>query len=437
MDRPLTKAQFHRATWLAAGFFSESIAAELRQKPCPPHGYHDPTIIDAILSSAHMETFQDLSLRQCCRSVKKFLRAVGEVFSNEILDHFPERAKHFDKISGVRGLSDAFMEQKSAQEFVLDIVDAISDVVSELAREELPASPAPSITPTPSTFEEPLEDPRCQVVEIQLEGPTIRDAWDANAKTRHLEKPATLAAGLTPKDTEFQSLPAFHGTGPLRGLNQEDKLAERLGYIFTGGGHRHQQTQVAPTYDCLPVVSTTFSPLRAFLWAVFYSTVIQSVPIAGYEARGEKPWECLGHAHAGATVCEFRPSIVASKDPYQTVYSIPEGRESAWYQVVQHLDALPKAKLTTLPTPSLLWEQFSQLHGGAGKGWPNIIHCKEFGAVRKTLSSCVQQPWRSVWTDISIDLLNKSHVQTYSITFKQKDRTSPPPVPGFKMRIGV
>ncbi|KAK4450813.1 hypothetical protein QBC34DRAFT_66033 [Podospora aff. communis PSN243] len=304
-----------------------------------------------------MEIFQDPSLRRCYRTVKKFLRAVADIFSDEILDHFPDRAKHFDKISGVKGLSDAFVEQRSARELVLDIVDAISDVVSELARKECPVKPAPSVTPTPSACEEMPDDSSCSVVEIQLEGPTIKDAWASHAKAKELEKQASLAGTLTPKDAEFESLSVFHGTASLRGLDQKDALAERHGEIRTGEGHRHQQAQVVPTYDCMSIVSTTLSPLRAFLWAKFYSEVIRCVPIAGYDSRENMSWDCRGHAHAGATVCEFRPSIVASKDPYQTVYIIPEGRETAWYELVRYLDAM-STKFKTMPTPSRLWEEF-------------------------------------------------------------------------------
>ncbi|KAK0645758.1 hypothetical protein B0T16DRAFT_390313 [Cercophora newfieldiana] len=407
MSRPLTQPQFRRATFLAADFFCVGIAGGLRQESCPPNG------------NAEMEIFQDPALKRCYRTVKKLGRAAGAVFSEEMIDHLEERARHFDKVTGFKGLSDAFVELRSAREWILDIVDAISEEVSRLARE---GSSMISLS-------SPRSAP-CSVVEFQLEGPTVKDAWNSNSISRDHESQANVNARLP--DTEHRRLPVFHGTGSLRGLSLADKVFERLGDIRTGNDHRHQQAQVVPTHESLPIVSTTFSPLRAFLWALFYSEVIQSVPIGDWNIGEKKQWECQGHTHAGVTVCEFLPSICATEKPRQTVYLTPEGRESAWYEIVRRLDA---SELGTAIPSEIIWSQLSPIHGTAQKEWPNVIHSQEFGTIRKTLASCVRQWWGSVWFGGSIGLLRESYRRTYSISFKQVDRAVPV-VPQF-MRIGL
>ncbi|KAN0075137.1 hypothetical protein V8E54_007748 [Elaphomyces granulatus] len=115
--------------------------------------------------------------------------------------------------------------------------------------------------PEPSEAEE-----KAMVRQVRLKGPTIRQAWFDNKQLRDLE-PSTH---FTPE--EFGGYDVFHAVS--RTMNQ-----------------------MAP--PVLPVAFTSFSPLRAFLWATFKASLYLNVPNQQMQNKMRMKWSVQGTQYEG------------------------------------------------------------------------------------------------------------------------------------------
>ncbi|KAK0722856.1 hypothetical protein B0T26DRAFT_237675 [Lasiosphaeria miniovina] len=194
-----------------------------------------------------------------------------------------------------------------------------------------------SRTEQPSTDTEP-----CSVIQLELEGSTILEAWNGNQTTRAMEQLAnSYERGADPSNFSFRALPVYHGTDALRGIPTfEMQATVRYGLLYGSVA----ANQVASPSPCLPVLWTGFSPLRCFLWAAFKGDVLQLVPNATVGNKLKMPWKCGDHEHVGILVFKFQPALPSALG--EASYIIPPRLEQEWSSQPQVLERVTRKGAT-------------------------------------------------------------------------------------------
>lgn len=370
-------------------------------------------------------------LRQHPTCMSEFLAIASSIFSEQVLEKLASRANHFDAVSGFSAVSDTFISSRPAVNAIQDIIWAI---VEHSAAESSNLSATASGTEVTQRQQQPEEvDISCPIQQIDLEGPTIAEAWRANATTNDMENLAlSVGSGADPSTMAFRALPVYHATDWMVEENESARPDPQRGRLRPSTG----RNQVVPNQGPLGVVWTGFSPLICFLWAAFKAEVLHQIPTGTFKSKLERSWNCLpststpgssasSHTHSGITLFKFRPSLPSAFD--QTHYVMPKGREAEWAHICRIYDAggLTPASWEATALLKYLWDLFSAVHGGVLDTWPNVLHCHEFGPPLDTLRSYTTQLWRTVWFGAGVNALNNSHEVTYAVSFKL-ERPEPP-----------
>jgi len=444
-DLQLSDEQLNVATAIAAPFFTDPIADALRSPKAPGVMEFCRIVRETALSSLWTDKRK---LKQQPASMSEFLSIASSIFSQQHLENLSSRANYFDAVSGFSAISDCFISSRPAIDAINDVIRAIVEhSAAESSREAI--VPSPSITTsgtevTQGQQQPPLPPPEitqpgqqaasgclpiqsgsevnmpCRIQQIDLEGPSIAEAWRANATTNAMENLAlSVGSDTDPSSMAFRALPVYHGTDWPVEDDEGAVLDPREGLLLPFAS----RNQVAPKWWALPVIWTGFSPLRCFLWAAFKGEVLHQIPTGSIKAKLERSWNCRpsSHTHSGVTLFKFRPSLPSAFD--QTNYVMPKGREAEWERICRIHDMggpapTPPSYSEAAPLVKHLWDQFSTIHGGVLDTWPNALHCHEFGPQLTMLRFYTRQLWRTVWFGTGAKALNDSHDVTYAISFK-------------------
>ncbi|KAK1675766.1 hypothetical protein BDP55DRAFT_149788 [Colletotrichum godetiae] len=112
------------------------------------------------------------------------------------------------------------------------------------------------------------------------------------------------------------------------------------------------------------VVSTTFSPLRAYLSAAF-NPYLQK--------------------YSGVVLFQFNTMQPAPPGP--THYNIEEGKEEAWgARSLRDINCAPE---------EVPWGRFREIHGQEGSVWPDVVHVLEYGDQLRQLTQPGTNMWRN------------------------------------------
>jgi len=447
-DLQLSDEQLNMATAIAAPFFADPIADSLRS----PKASGVMDFCRIVRETALSGLWSDgRKLKQHPTSMPEFLSIASSIFSEQLLENLASRANHFDAVSGFSAVSDCFISSRPAVNAIKDVIWAIVEYsAAESSREAIipnlsTTTSGTKVTqgqqqppPLPETTQPGQQsssgrlpigsgevDIPCRIQQVDLEGPTIAEAWRANATTNAMENLAlSVGSDADPSSMAFRALPVYHGTDWMVEENESARPDPRRGRLRPSAG----RNQVAPNQGALGVIWTGFSPLRCFLWAAFKAEVLHQIPTGTVKAKLERSWNCLpstsnsgsssSHTHSGVTLFKFRPSLPSAFD--QTHYVMPKGREAEWERICRMYDVggrtPPDWETTALV--KYLWDQFSTVHGGVLDTWPNVLHCHEFGPQLNMLQSYTRQLWRTVWFGAGANALNNSHEVTYAISFK-------------------
>ncbi|KAK3346239.1 hypothetical protein B0T25DRAFT_272983 [Lasiosphaeria hispida] len=399
-------------------------------------------VADAIIWGIPHSVLTSTDLDVPPRSIDNFLSSMDQILSGRTAEHIRCQAYAFDDLAGIKGIANEFIRQRPTREAMFDIIHSVASWAEEIARQTVPfdaeqAGRHPSasdqdhasdqhhsnhhedekgslasVTPltvdsTPVAAQPSPTTGPCPIVQLNLNGMTILEAWSGNLTTRAMEIAANShERGANPSHFSFRALPVYHGTDAFQrvaypGMAQEIRRGLLHGSVTSN--------QVAPPHPCLPILWTGFSPLRCFLWAAFRGEVLQPVTCATVGTKLGMPWRCEDHEHVGILLFKFRPSLPSA--PGQASYVIPSGREQEWASLTQ---GVPEGGTVGVGAQ---WRLFSRIHGNAHSTWPEAIHCREFGQQLTMLSAYVKQFWRTVWFGDGITALQESHEVTYSISF--------------------
>jgi hypothetical protein len=214
----------------------------------------------------------------------------------------------------------------------------------------------------------------------------------------------------------------YHGTAAH--LDNSSFILDLANRPFNGLIGKSQPNQITQGKNNIPVVWTTFSPFRAFLWAVFGADVICNIPGASTQAsKLTKAWEYEGKSYEGVLVLQF--SSTQPSPPGRSSYTIPIGQEQQWSGIARAGSGLPGNE----PTENL-WAKFATIHQQAqGSEWPDLVHGLELRSSRESLRLFTKQFWRTVWFGQGIQSLNSRHEQSLAIRCIIKPDSPPPPSP--------
>ncbi|KAK0655242.1 hypothetical protein B0T16DRAFT_8003 [Cercophora newfieldiana] len=439
MDETFFSRRHTVAASRAAPFLTQSIADHIQHKVDRSSGF---AIADVIKWNIPMDALASPNLSLPPKCIDDFLFSMQQILSSDASELIRSQAQAFDESVGIHGLADKFIGLRPAREAMLDVIDGIAHWAENSAAQAVPFHPEQadpstlasgqqhanqpgneerhpsaegsstmvlgSTTGQPSANTEP-----CPIIQLQLEGSTILEAWNGNPTTRAMEQLANMhERNADPTHFSFRALPVYHGTDASAGFAFQGSDEIRHGMLYGSV----TANQVAPRHPSLPILWTGFSPLRCFLWAVFKSDVLQPVPGPTVQSKLKTSWKCGDHEHVGVLLFKFQPALPSA--PGEASYIIPPGREQEW-------TTLARAQ-TGSGAPESWWRQFAPIHRKVQPTWPETIHCREYGAQMSMLLPYIKQFWTTVWFGTGITTLQASHQVTYSISFTQPRLEAPP-----------
>ncbi|KAF4468509.1 hypothetical protein FALBO_4627 [Fusarium albosuccineum] len=445
MDPPI----FAEAAKLAARYFQPDIAATIRRFIAGNYG-----LAEAILHELPVN-HSDPSVAE---GIPHFCTMTSGIFTPEYRRGLIERATAFDdfcresSVTGDEdGISNVFIQEKPIVCWVVEIVKVIAADCestaegrnatvqqcgnegphasnSVLTRELLPTDLAsgPVIDDVrPEDASTDVQPPTtrlpCPIIQIDLQGTNIWQAWRNNPITRDMEAAATprMIGGESWSPSSSRTLPVYHGTS-----NNLTSAQYHADYTILEAGRSSPSSfrgleghvnpnQVVPSDRRLPVVWTGFSPLRCFVWATWRADVIGDLRLGGNAMRKlSHRWECGDHEHTGVCLYEFRPFPA----PDTTQYIMPKGQEQAWHDRRRTIET--ERIFRQADSTNALWALFSAFHHNDPSAWPEALHCKEFGLQRNQLEPHVKQLWRTVWFGQGIETVNRSHRASFAISMQ-------------------
>ncbi|KYK55787.1 hypothetical protein DCS_07751 [Drechmeria coniospora] len=365
-------------------------------------------------------------------SVDKFAKTMSSTFSPYCLEGFRANCQNFDSLVGsTASMSGADGCQKLSEVFIQqqDIYDLIQGVCSSIAhhswdaafgapplrrRGPIPAAISQLVGSDHASSARPqagVDDDGGPFKQVTIVGKGIIDAWQRLPFTQQLETDCPQNSTWTP--SQPGALSVYHGTShnPKKGTFNEF-LSQPPFLALDGGSSRNHITQGSGQ---LPVVWTAFSPLRAFLWAVWQAEAVAAVPNPDAKGRLNAVWKCAGKTYEGVMLLQFSAS--QPQPPGLTSYVIPRGREEEWSKTANS-DRYGFSGMNLTHTQTL-WAQFSTIHGQEiGSEWPNLVHGLELWDSRQDLRKLrVKQVWRTAWSGEGISRLNENHKQSLAIRF--------------------
>ncbi|OXV12200.1 hypothetical protein Egran_00039, partial [Elaphomyces granulatus] len=350
-------------------------------------------------------------------SIQDFLETICPAFNLEYIKGFAARCEEFDSSVGF-SVADSFIRELAFNTWIGDICKAIAlNCFNNMVPDTKPSRIL--------QLDGPIDDPQlCQAGvqdggpfrQVTLVGPDLLTAWNRLPFTRNLEQECPQTRSWTPSD--HGGLYVYHGTSVH--LNKPGFIEALTTRPFNGLRGSAQPNQISQ--GTFPIVWTTFSPLRAFLWAAFSAEVIRPIPQPYTRQMLTKPWQAGAREYYGVVVLQF--SSVQPSPPECTSFTIPRGREDQWERIA-------KITASTTAPPTALWERFATIHGqDKGAKWPELVHGLELSLVRQHLAGFIKQFWRTVWFDNGIDALNSRHRQSLAIHYVLRpDAPAPPAQP--------
>jgi hypothetical protein len=378
-------------------------------------------------------------------SVDDFLRTISPAFNRKYLKEFEASCYHFDHIIGnltpasstssstsrrhpASNLSDIFICCLDFDSWIADICQAIAlycfKTISpgrKHTHKAIPQCDGPS--DMEPLFQAGVVDDGGPFKQVTLVGPNLFEAWNRLSFTRNLENMCHQSSTWAP--SQPGCLYVYHGTAAhIENPNFISALANRPFNGLIGKSQRNQITlALGPGVGNIPVVWTAFSPLRAFLWAVFRADVIRNIPGYMTQSKLNQPWHYGNKSYEGVLVLQFSPS--QPSPPGCSSYTIPIGEEEQWTDIAASSNNIVAS---TEPTKSL-WARFATIHKQAkGSEWPDLVHGFELPVSRRSLQHFTKQLWRTVWHGQGIQSLNSCHTQSLAIHYILKPDSPPPPL---------
>lgn len=396
-----------------------------------PALHHKVTRDDSLFeqggASVHELVYQDAQdmippsvLNRAPTSPRDLVTQFSTILSPDAISAITENLSSFDSIAGIQ-CSEAFIAERSIGAWLQFIIESVF-----VNNAQQPVVGQFDGTDDRDMFGTPESNSgNGAIQQIDLVGRTLLDGWTAHNTTRQLSglragqqlshDPMMLNATWTPAQPGSNFV--YHGTAShyYRADRWPDQFEETP---FNALSARQNINQLAPE-DAGPVVFTTVSPLRAFLWAAFTSHLPANIPDRAVLSHMQKPWTARGRSYRGIVVFQFTSRQPAPQG--LSCYVIRSGLETRWGQksIQSGRGDIPRGHA---------WQSYREIHGQDGMAWPDLVHGLEYGSQRTQLTASHTNMWRTAHKDgPALDQLNAGHRGTYAISFMQSDRSSTQP----------
>lgn len=367
-------------------------------------------------------------------SVADFLRKISPAFHPKYLMNFGLSCHRFDQIIGgsippsssfsisdqipARSLSDVFIHDLKFNEWIGEMCQAIALRCFEtVSPGRKPYHPMPQFDGIPD-----MPPPQAGVIDdglftqVTLVGPNLTEAWNRLPFTRELED-ACHPPNWSP--AQPGGMYVYHGT--TAHLGDEAFISALTDRPFHGLVGKSNPNQITQGKDSIPIVWTSFSPFRAFLWAAFRADVVRDVPGSGTLSNLTSEWTFGEKTYRGVLLLQF--TSVQPSPPGCSHYIIPAGQEEHWATIASAGRVVPADEPT-----SKLWRRFASIHQQPGDSeWPDVVHGLELPFSHDSLRRFTRQCWRTVWFSRGIQELNSRHRKTIAIQYIFEPSLPPPP----------
>ncbi|KAN0080446.1 hypothetical protein V8E54_003650 [Elaphomyces granulatus] len=394
--------------------FCEEVAESMK--------YFDPEVGDSEHLGRYLtEKLTSLDDREFPDSVADFLRTISPAFHPKYLMNFELSCHRFDQIIGgsippsssfsisnqipARNLSDVFIHDLKFNEWIAEMCHAIALRCFETVS---PGNhPMPQFDGTPD-----MPPPQAGVIDdglftqVTLVGPNLTEAWNRLPFTRELED-ACHPPNWSP--AQPGGMYVYHGT--TAHLGDEAFISALTDRPFHGLVGKSNPNQITQGKDSIPIVWTSFSPFRAFLWAAFRADVVRDVPGPGTLSNLTSEWTFGEKPYRGVLLLQF--ASVQPSPPGCSHYIIPAGQEEHWATIASAGRVVPADEPT-----SKLWRRFASIHQQPSDSeWPDVVHGLELPFSHDSLRRFTRQCWRTVWFSGGIQELNSRHRKTIAIQY--------------------
>ncbi|KAL2761131.1 hypothetical protein ACRALDRAFT_1066500 [Sodiomyces alcalophilus JCM 7366] len=351
------------------------------------------------------DTSVALKLRQPPISVDDFIANMQGLFNDQFLQNFKEKCEAFDNLCG-SPVSDAFIGHYSYLQWATIIGDGCFDACFDGTSDE-PDEPLP-------------------VTQIHLRGKTLKQAWQTNPDAPFISTFERLRlVGWTPSATNGAEV--FHGTTPTTAV------MESLASTPTRLSRFTSRSQIFPPGET-QAIFTSFSVMRAFLWAVFKASVIEDPPGPTESNALRNTFEFRGQTYQGVVVIKFWSSQPAPNG--LTHYQIPVGQETEWSSLAMQ-ESSGKA--------GDFWRNVVRsIHGQSTDDFPDLVHGKDLPYIQSALGQfpCNKNLlWQTAWISAeAAQALNARAAHIYMISFEREETTQSAtesePQSGKRERVG-
>ncbi|RYN35170.1 hypothetical protein AA0119_g1226 [Alternaria tenuissima] len=376
-------------------------------------------------------------------SVQHFLSVMEPILSRTAKEQIADNIAYFNYICE-SDLAEAHLSEVTFGQWFLHFVETVitsthtqppTSITSSTTYASTRHSTARS-TPPP-THEKPIpgfdgadeHTQKPKVTQVTLRGASILSAWRNNetvvdprynATLRKLEEIFGLAKNAKPDESGGPNV--FHGTTAhfKEGAQQWPDSWENSALNLHPASNGCQMNPPG-----VGVAYTSFSPLRAFLWAAFQGTIYQNIPSRDNINFMNKAWTSQGRPFRGVALFGFDATTPAPQS--LTWAMVPEREGATFSSRVESLRTSGSFK-GSFWTPNDAWARLRETVGNESEAWPDLLHSKEFGQQQRDLSGFQCNLWRTCWLEgKALDVLNRSYKFTVAIEFVYVPKPAPPP----------
>lgn len=344
-------------------------------------------------------------------SLADFAAKTDRVFSPAFLHHLQQKCDAFDDICGAP-VADAFFGQKTYMEWAQLIAE---NCIRKLV--DMPPDPTYRSRPDAGQAAPPI-------TQIHLKGATIKDAWNNNPEALKISPSEQMSSHQQWSPADMGNVAhVFHGTAShLEGSHEELLMDIALGSFPVHLARSDGPNQLVPVGVDHWGIFTSFSAMRAFLWALFFAEVINDPTGSTPATPGARTFTMRGQSYQGVILVRLFSSPSESFQPSTSglsSYTIPRGKETEW--------AMATAAYSSI-CPHPFWpSRIQHIYQQPTEDYPDLIHGMDLPAVRNALQPlpCSQQLlWQTAWTKKNAATTLKGNAdRIFVISFDAENQT--------------
>jgi hypothetical protein len=310
-------------------------------------------------------------------SLADFAAKTDRVFSPAFLHHLQQKCDAFDDMCGAP-VADAFFGQKTYMEWAQLIAE---NCIRKLV--DLPPNPTDWGRPGVGQAAPPI-------TQIHLKGASIKDAWNDSPEALKISPSEQMSSHQqwTPADLGVTGAHVFHGTASHPKDSHEELLMDiALGSLPVHLVLSDGSNQLVPVGVDHWGIFTSFSAMRAFLWALFNAEVINDPTGSTPRSPGARTFTMRGTSYQGVILVRLFSSSSEPSQPSTSGLSsviIPRGKETEW--------ATATAAYTS-GCQAFWLSRIQHVYQQPTEDYPDLIHGMDLPPLRNALQllPCGQQ----------------------------------------------